>query len=72
MFANLPDDSKDINSINARLCPDMDLVKDTLRLKNSYTNKEERVSFSIQTVLCNDEYSDIYEKDPICESQGNI
>jgi hypothetical protein len=43
-----------------------------LRLKNSYSNKEDRVSFSIQGVLCNDESSEIYEKDSECASDSDI
>ena len=38
--------------LNMRLCPDMDTIKDLLRVKNSYSDKNERVSFSIQAVAC--------------------
>ena len=50
MFEVLGDDK--ISNIKRRLCPDMETIKDVLRVKNSYTDKNERVSFSIQAVAC--------------------
>lgn len=44
----------------------MDKIKDELKVKNSYSNKEDRVSFSIQAVNCN------IEEDSNCESAENI
>ena len=38
--------------IKRRICPDMNSIKNILRVKNSYTDKNERVSFSIQAVAC--------------------
>jgi hypothetical protein len=51
MFKALGEEvSQDI--LNKRLCPDMNTIKDILRVKNSYTDKDERVSFSMQAVAC--------------------
>jgi hypothetical protein len=44
----------------------MDLLKEELRVKNSFSNKKERVSFSIQAVNCDQ------EKDSSCETKENI
>lgn len=50
MFEILGNDK--ISNIERRLCPDMETIKDVLRVKNSYIDKNERVSFSIQAVAC--------------------
>tara|TARA_B110000285_G_C14934631_1_gene518970 strand:+ start:147 stop:434 length:288 start_codon:yes stop_codon:yes gene_type:complete len=47
--------------INKRLCPDIEKLKDQLRVKNSYSNKEERISFSIQAVNCDNSTEDCQE-----------
>ena len=53
MFSDLDEDSQLPEfKIQKRLCPDMEKIKDDLKVKNSYSNKKERVSFSIQAVLC--------------------
>lgn len=44
----------------------MDLLKDSLRAKNSYSDKELRISFSVQAVNCDQ------DKDSSCESEENI
>ena len=40
--------------LKTRLCPDIDTIEDVLRVKNSYSDKNERVSFSIQAVVCDE------------------
>lgn len=40
------------NKIRRRICPDMKTIQDIIRVKNSYTDKDERVSFSMQAVAC--------------------
>ena len=42
-------------NIGRRLCPDMDMIKDYLQVKNTYNNKHEKISFSIQAVNCDQE-----------------
>ena len=37
-----------------RICPDMDHLKDFYRVLNGYTNKTERVNFSIEVHRCTD------------------
>jgi hypothetical protein len=36
----------------------MDLIKDKLKVRGYYQNKIDRISFSIQAVVCNEEYDD--------------
>ena len=36
-----------------RICPDLDSVKDHLRVKNDYSNVDDRDSFQIEIVKCN-------------------
>ena len=48
-----------------RICPDMNSIKDILRVKNSYTDKDERVSFSMQAVACDRANED-------CADSGSI
>ena len=45
-------DNLSVEKLNKRLCPDMDTIKEVLRVKNSYSDKDERVSFSLQAVAC--------------------
>ena len=52
MFSTLPNDIKDLNQLTRRLCPDMDNIKDDLKVKGLYSDPNERISFSIQAVLC--------------------
>lgn len=52
LFEALPKELKVKSVIESRLCPDMATIKDDLVLKNGYSNKEDRISFSIQAVLC--------------------
>ena len=48
MFKDLGEgDNNSEEKLNMRLCPDMDTIKDVLRVKNSYTDKDERISFSL-------------------------
>ena len=47
MFKSLNENALSDYKIEKRLCPDMDKIKKELRVKNSYSNKEERISFSI-------------------------
>ena len=44
----------DPSRIKNRLCPDFESLRDILQVKNSYQNKNERVSFSIEAVLCDE------------------
>lgn len=44
----------------------MNLIKDDLVIKNGYSNKEERISFSIQAVLCDTDAGET------CASNDNI
>jgi hypothetical protein len=37
-----------------RLCVDMDQIKDYLKVRNPYSNKQDRGSFSISAVICED------------------
>jgi len=39
--------------IKDRYCPDMDSIKDILKLKNGYLNNEDRISFSVEIEKCN-------------------
>ena len=55
MFSTLPEELKVKSVVESRLCPDMESIKDQLVIKNGYSNKKERISFSIQAVLCNAE-----------------
>ena len=55
-----------MSNLEKRLCPDLDSIKDLLRVKNAYSNRDERVSFSIQAVVCND------ATDSTCASSVNI
>jgi hypothetical protein len=54
MFNALPDELKIKSVVESRLCPDMESIKDDFVIKNGYSNKKERISFSIQAVLCNE------------------
>lgn len=38
-----------------RVCPDLEFMQDYWRIKNSYTNYDERHSFNIAVVVCNNE-----------------
>ena len=38
-----------------RLCPDGDRIKNFWKIKNGYSNAKDRISFTIQAVLCNDQ-----------------
>ena len=62
----MPDELKVKSVIENRLCPDMNLIKDDLVIKNGYSNKKERISFSIQAVLCDTEAGET------CASVKNI
>jgi hypothetical protein len=50
----------------------MNSLNEIWRLKNSYTNKKERLYFSVQAVVCNAETSDIYDRDNECASVKEI
>ena len=58
MFSQIDDVYISETDIKKRLCPDMENIKNQLRVKNSYMNKEERISFSIEAVLCDQEGDD--------------
>ena len=50
------------------MCPDIDLISDYYRLKNSYTTHSDRFSFSIEIITCNKEiHSECAEEDKIIE-----
>ena len=55
MYKSLGEDIISEDKINMRICPDLETIKEVLRVKNSYTDKNERVSFSIQAVACDPE-----------------
>jgi len=38
-----------------RYCPDVEKIKDYFMIKNGYSNDEDRVSFSVEIVKCNEE-----------------
>ena len=58
MFKALGEEVISDETLKRRLCPDMNSIKDFLRVKNSYNDKDERVSFSMQAVSCD---SDVEE-----------
>ena len=58
MFKELEESEKSLYKINKRLCPDMVSLKDQLRVKNSYSDNNERISFSLQAVTCNNQTED--------------
>ena len=66
MFSTLPEELKVKSVVESRLCPDMESIKDHLVIKNGYSNKKERISFSIQAVLCNAEAGET------CAPNGDI
>ena len=41
----------------------MGQIKEHLQLKNNYTNKEDRISFSFEVIKCNKEYDDSCKSD---------
>ena len=47
-------DAPEMNSYVKRFCPDIDKIEDYLQIKNGYNNKDERISFSVEIVKCND------------------
>ena len=66
LFSALPDELKDLNQLTRRICPDMKNLKDKLRVKGLYSNPNERISFSILGVVCNDTL------DATCASKEDI
>ena len=47
-----PAEKGEMENLQLRLCPSMDVMKDYIQIKNSYTNQTERVSFSIEISKC--------------------
>jgi hypothetical protein len=47
MFKSLNQNDLSDYKISKRMCPDVEKLQDQLRVKNSYSNKDERISFSI-------------------------
>jgi hypothetical protein len=47
MFKSVETDENENLKITKRLCPDMSLIKDHLKVKNTYSDKKDRESFSI-------------------------
>lgn len=49
--------------IGRKICPDMEHIKEFWKLKNGYSNQNERVSFNIQAAVCDnstfDESADV-------------
>ena len=58
MFKALGEEEISYDILKRRLCPDMKSIKEILRVKNSYTDKNERVSFSMQAVSCDRDIED--------------
>lgn len=51
MFSHLPENKQDSGQLR-RLCPDVAAFQDKLKVKGTYSNYEDRHSFQIQGVLC--------------------
>ena len=65
MFKALGEEEISDDILKRRLCPDMKSIKEILRVKNSYTDKDERVSFSMQVVSCDRDIEDCADLDSI-------
>ena len=49
---NLHIHEQERQSFQKRLCPDMDTFSNKLRVKNSYSNQKDRVSFVVHAEVC--------------------
>ena len=65
MFKALGEEEISDEILKRRLCPDMNSIQDILRVKNKYTDKDERVSFSMQAVSCDRDIEDCADPDSI-------
>ena len=54
------DYEEDGSKLETMICPDMESIKDQLKIKNKYSNKKDRISFSIQATIC-DSSQESYE-----------
>jgi hypothetical protein len=59
--------SSGLGQLEKRMCVDVQEIKEYLKLKGGYSGfQEERISFSIKGVICDD------QKDTSCESKESI
>ena len=49
-------DQLGVNTINQRICPDIEKLKDDLHLKNGYANRKDRISFVFEAIKCHSKY----------------
>lgn len=56
-------DPKVLKIYSKRFCPEINKIADYFQIKNAYANTTERISFSVEIVKCNPEFSQTCKSD---------